>query len=405
MKLDSKSVAALDLPVGKFDVIHFDDDLKGFGYRLRAAAGGKVIRSWLVQYRRAGATRRLLVGPGNVLSAEAARGAAKKALAKVALGEDPQEDKVERRSRDKLTRFSDIVEEYLAWKRTKVRPSTLREIERYLTGGYFKPLHSMSVDTISRRDIAARLVIVTRENGNVTAICARTTISAFFTWAMQMGLVEQNPVIGVIKSKSAEAGSHVLTDAELAALWRACGDDDFGRVVKLLVVTACRRQEIGGMRWSELDADRGTWTLPSERSKNGRVHTLPLPQLAWDIIDSVPRRATRNHLFGVHAGEGFTNWHAKDDLDLRLGAAVRPYHLHDIRRSVATRMADISVQPHIIEQILNHQSGHRGGVAGIYNRSSYEREVRAALALWADHIRSIVDGGERKVLLLPQAAR
>ena len=100
MKLDSKSVAALDLPTGKTDVIHFDGELKGFGYRLRAAAGGKVGTSWLVQYRRAGATRRLLLGPGNVLSAEAARAAAKKTLAMVALGEDPQEGKVERRNRE-----------------------------------------------------------------------------------------------------------------------------------------------------------------------------------------------------------------------------------------------------------------------------------------------------------------
>ena len=197
----------------------------------------------------------------------------------------------------------------------------------------------------------------------------------------------------------------MLTDPELAALWRTCGGDDFGRIVKLLVLTGCRRQEVGGMCWSELDPDNGVWTIPKERSKNGRAHTLPLPQLAWDIIEGVPHRATRDHLFGVHAGEGFTNWHAKDSLDLRLGAAVRPYHLHDIRRSVATRMADIGVQPHIIEQILNHQSGHKRGPAGIYNRSSYEREVRAALALWADHIGSILDGGERKVLLLPQTAR
>jgi integrase len=403
MKLDSKTVAALDLG-GKADVIHFDDNLTGFGYRLRAGAGGKVLRSWLVQYRRAGATRRLLLGPGNVLSAEAARAAAKKALAQVALGEDPQEDKVERRSRDKLTRFSDIVEEYLAWKRTKVRPSTFREIERYLTGSYFKPLHTMSMDTISRRDIAARLVIISRASGNVTSACARTTISAFFTWAMQMGLVEQNSVMGVIKSKNAEEGTHVLTDPELAALWRACGDDDFGRIVKLLILTGCRRQEIGGMCWPELDTDHGTWTIPSDRSKNARAHTLPLPQLAWEIIQSVPHRASRGHLFGVHADEGFTNWRAKSALDVRLGAAVRPYHLHDIRRSVATRMADIGVQPHVIEQILNHQSGHRAGVAGIYNRSSYEREVRAALALWADHIRSLGDSGPRKLLLMPRGA-
>jgi hypothetical protein len=84
---------------------------------------------------------------------------------------------------------------------------------------------------------------------------------------------------------------------------------------------------------------------------------------------------------------------------------VEPWRLHDIRRSVATRMADLGVMPHVIEAVLNHHSGHRGGVGGIYNRSNYEREVRAALALWADHIRSVVDGGERKVLLLPQTAR
>ena len=398
MKLDSRSVAALDLLGGKTDVIHFDDDLKGFGYRLRAAAGGKVVRSWLVQYRRAGATRRLLLGPGNVLAAEAARAAAKKALARVALGEDPQGDRAERRSKDKLTRLDAMIEEYLKGKQIEVRASTFREVKRYLTGSYFEPLHSMPVDSISRRDIAARLVIISRENGNVTAACARTTISAFFTWAMQMGLVEQNPVIGAIQPKDSEPGSHVLTDPEIVALWRACGDDDFGRVVKLLVVTGCRRGEVGGIRWSELDPDKGTWTIPSGRSKNGRAHTLPLPQLAWEIIEGVRHRATRDHLFGVHAGEGFTNWHAKGNLDARLGAAIRPYHLHDIRRSVATRMADLGVQPHIIEQILNHQSGHKRGPAGIYNRSSYERDVRAAIVLWADHVRALVDGAERKVL-------
>jgi len=212
MKLDSRSVAALDLLGGKTDVIHFDDDLKGFGYRLRAAAGGKVVRSWLVQYRRAGATRRLLLGPGNVLAAEAARAAAKKALARVALGEDPQGDRAERRSKDKLTRLDAMIEEYLKGKQIEVRASTFREVKRYLTGSYFEPLHSMPVDSISRRDIAARLVIISRENGNVTAACARTTISAFFTWAMQMGLVEQNPVIGAIQPKDSEPGSHVLTD-------------------------------------------------------------------------------------------------------------------------------------------------------------------------------------------------
>jgi integrase len=404
MKLDQKTIAALDLPGGKSDVIHFDDDLKGFGYRLRAGAGGKVIRSWLVQYRRAGASRRLLLGPANVLTPEQARAAAKKALAKVALGEDPQGDRADRRSKDQLTRLDTLVKEYLAAKKSEVRPRTFAEAERYLTGSYFKPLHAIPVDTVSRKDIAARIVVVTRESGTVAAARARAALSSFYAWAMMMGLVEHNPVIGALKPKDSEKRAHVLTDYELAAVYRACGDDDFGRVVRLLIITGCRRQEIGGIAFSELDAESGTWTLPAQRSKNGREHTLPLPPLAWGIIEGVPHRASRDRLFGLHADEGFTFWALKTEFDKILGDAVRPYRLHDLRRSVATGMANIGIAPHVIEQILNHRSGHKRGVAGIYNRSSYEREVKAALALWADHVRSIVDGGKRRLLLLPRGA-
>jgi integrase len=219
-----------------------------------------------------------------------------------------------------------------------------------------------------------------------------------------MGLAESNPVIGSIQPKDCEIGTHVLTDAEIATVWRACGNDDFGRVVKLLLLTGARKKEIGGLSWAELDTDNGTWTLPAERAKNGRAHTLPLPPMAWSIIEEVPHRASRDHLFGIWSKDGFSNWDAKDAFDKSLGDTVRPFDLHDLRRTVATGMADIGVQPHVIEQILNHVSGHRAGVAGIYNRSSYEREVRAALALWTDHVRTLVDGSARKVLLMPQGA-
>ena len=187
----------------------------------------------------------------------------------------------------------------------------------------------------------------------------------------------------------------------MAAVWRASGDDDYGRIVRLLILTGCRRQEIGGMAWSELDTEAGNWTLPSRRSKNHRAHTLQLPAAAWDIINGVPRMAGRDQLFGDRAARGFSAWaQGKPGLDRRLGDTVAPFQLHDLRRSTATRMADLGVQPHVIEEILNHRSGHRAGPAGIYNRSSYERETRAALALWADHVRVLVDGGERKVLPL-----
>jgi integrase len=195
-----------------------------------------------------------------------------------------------------------------------------------------------------------------------------------------------------------------LNDAELAAVWRASGGDEYGKIVKLLILTGARRAEIGGLRWSELDADAGTWTLPGERAKNKHAHMLPLPAVAWDIINSA-RLAHRDQLFGVSAEEGFTDWGGgKIALDDRLlGKMTEPWTVHDIRRTVATRMADLGVQPHVIEVVLNHQSGHKRGVAGTYNRSSYEREVRAALALWADHLSVLVEGGERKVVSFPQA--
>ena len=114
MRLDSKTVATLDLG-GKNDVIFFDQEMSGFGYRLRRGANGKVLKSWIAQYRRAGASRRLLLGSATVLDAVQARAAAKRVLAKVALGEDPQATRADRRSRDKKT-VRAVIEEYLAVK-------------------------------------------------------------------------------------------------------------------------------------------------------------------------------------------------------------------------------------------------------------------------------------------------
>jgi integrase len=402
MKLDAKTVSVLVMPPGKTDHITWDAELRGFGYRMRVGADGKVLRTWVVQYKRAGATRRLLLGSGGVLGAEAARAAAKKVLAKVALGEDPQADRTDRRGKDRLT-LRALVDEYLAAKQPQLRPRSFIEAKRYLTSGYFKPLHGMPLDTITRRDVAARVVAIMRESGSPTAARARGALSSFFVWAMQMGLLEYNPTIGSTKPAESKPRERVLADDELAAIWRACGDDAFGKVIKLLVLTACRRAEIGDGCWSELDDPErpSTFTIPARRAKNGRAHTLPVMPMMRDIIASVPRLVSRDQLFGLR-GDGFTGWvKGKHALDERSG--VTAWTVHDIRRSAATRMADLGVQPHIIEQILNHQSGHKAGPAGIYNRSSYEREVRAALALWEDHIRTLVGGGERKVLPLTAA--
>src|SRR5262249_24138794 len=136
-------------------------------------------------------------------------------------------------------------------------------------------------------------------------------------------------------------------------------------------------------------------TLPGERTKNGRKHILPITSLMASIIESVPRMLNRDHLFGTRA-DGFTRWQ-KCHLD---DGITEPWTLHDIRRSVSTHMAEIGIQPHIIEAVLNHASGHKAGIAGIYNRATYAREMKSALAVWADHVRAIVNGTERKVVPL-----
>jgi integrase len=398
MKLDAKAIARLALPAGKTDAIYFDRDMPGFGLRLRDSGNG-VRKSWIVQYRRAGATRRMLLGSADVLGAEQARLAAKKVLAKVALGEDPQEQKATRRQRDQHT-LKALIDDYLGWKQTTdVRPRTLTEARRYLTDArYFGPLHSMPVDRITRRDVAARILAIAGASGKVTASRARTVLSSMFSWAMQCGLCEHNPVVGTLAPEGAKPRERVLDDSELAHVWRAAGDDDFGRIVKLLMLTGARRTEVGAMIWGELDLDRSTWTIPAQRTKNGRAHTLPLSALALDVIASTPPIVGREYLFGPRAA-GFTSWaRPKRMLDARLGDQVRPWTLHDLRRSTATRMCDLGVMPHVVEQILNHHSGHRGGIVGVYNRSACEGPVKTALGMWANHIRTLVEGGERKVV-------
>jgi integrase len=395
MKLTAKTVAALDLPTGKSDVIHFDAELKGLGYRIRRGSGG-TLRSWVVQYKVSGRTRRVLLGSAGVLSAEAARAAAKKTLGTIALGTDPQAAKAVRRAKDRRT-MRVAVDEFLAAKQASLRPRTMVETRRYLTDArYLGALHRMPLDTISRADVAACLVTITRECGSPTASRALAALGSFCSWCMRMGLTESNPTNDVIQPVLNPPRERVLSDDELRRIWRACRDDDHGRCVRLLILTACRRAEIGNMTWDEVDLERGTFTIAAARSKNGKPHTLPLPPAAVDIINAVPHMLSRPQVFGQRS-YGFTQWHpGKLELDRRSGVSDWTYH--DLRRTAATRLGDLGTQPHVIECSLNHSSGFRAGVAATYNRSPYLREMTAALALWADHISTLVEGGERKIV-------
>ena len=175
MKLTTQSVAALVLD-DRADVIHFDDALPGFGVRLRRGAGGKVLRSFIAQYRHAGTSRRVRLGDAAVLSAEEARAAARKILAQATLGEDPQSDKADRRDANKI-RLKDVVEEYLETKGTQVRrrtgtplrPRTMADNRAYLTGPFFKPLHNTPVDLVDAKAVALCLRVIARHHGEPIA--------------------------------------------------------------------------------------------------------------------------------------------------------------------------------------------------------------------------------------------
>jgi integrase len=311
------------------------------------------------------------------------------------LGVDPQVIAAAERAKARFT-LRHIASQYLQRQETQLRPNSLRDAKRYLLKS-FRSLHHMPIHTITRRDVAAVLNDLAVKTP-VSAARARAVLSALFSWARGEGYLDgDNPVEGTNNPAPAVVRDRVLSDAELAAVWNACGNDTYSKIVKLLILTGARREEVGGMLWRELDD--GVWTIPGARTKNRREHVLTLSGLAWSIIENTPRRELKDHIFG-NGPHGYTNWAlAKTALDQR--CKIAPWRLHDLRRTVATRMADIGIQPHIIEAVLNHVSGHKSGVAGVYNRSTYQREVKNALAIWADHVASIVSGEERKIMQFP----
>jgi integrase len=404
MKMDAKAIARLMLPAGKRDAIYFDRDLPGFGLRLRASGDGQVRRTWVAQYRSHGRTRRMKIGTAEKLSPEEARRAARKVLASVEMGNDPQAERARARLEQART-LNSIAKSYLEAREEELRPASYRVTKLYLTGkAYFGPLFSTAIGDITRADVAARITAIKRNSGMVTASRARSALSSLFVWAMGEGLCEANPVVGTNQPGSSEPRERVLDSTELVAIWKASGDGEFGKIVKLLTLLGNRRQEIGGMKWSEIDHDKCEWTLPKERAKNNRDLTLPLPSLALEIIESVPEIVGRQHVFGGRSPTGFCDWsRSKAELDLHLGESVRPWRIHDIRRSVATHLADdLNVQPHIIECILGHYGGFRRGVAQVYNKSPYMNEMRAALVAWSERLQSLVAGGAHKIVAFPQ---
>jgi len=347
------------------------------------------------------------------MSCAEAREKARDLLKQITNGIDIFAAEQERRDRDEVT-LRAVAKDFLGTKKKELKPNSLRMLTSYLEGPYLKPLLASPIDRITRKDISARVRKVEDESGASTAGALRSAVSALFVYAMKMGLVEHNPVINSHEPARGKPRERVLVDvnkkhrdtgdAELAAVWRALGDDEYSMVVKLIILTGCRREEIGGMAWSEFSDDGSTWMLPASRSKNGAPHMLLVTPLMRSIIDAVPVRLGRDNLFGLKRGGGFTQWAVyKKALDARL--TLPEWHLHDLRRSAATGMANLGAKPHVVEAVLNHQSGSRAGVAGTYNLSSYWDEVCEAMQMWSDHVEKITGSGPTKVVRIREARK
>jgi integrase len=220
---------------------------------------------------------------------------------------------------------------------------------------------------------------------------------------MREGLADSNAVIGTNKAVTKGARDRVLTDDELRLIWSALGDNKYDDVLRLLTLTGQRRLEIGGLRWSEVDFDKAVISLPAERTKNARPHDVPLSPAALSVLKARHRLAGRDHIFGANGFAGWSNCKVLLDARIASKGAIPAWRLHDLRRTVSTMMHDeLGIAPHIVEAVLNHVSGHRAGVAGVYNRALYAKEKAVALARWAEHLGAIVSGRSSKVVAMPK---
>jgi integrase len=373
-------------PPGKSEAFFWDASCRGFG--LRVLKSGR--RSWIYQYRdEHKRTRRIVIGDVSAVSLDTARTVARRHAANVTQGANPS---VQRKTKRAAVSVLEVIETYLRHAETRQRLRSYKETERHLRR-HAAPLHHDRVEAVSRRDIAELLERVAKASGPIAANRVRAALSALWTWGLRSGLIEadSNPVAFTLKQVE-KARDRTLTDEELKAIWKATeGDDDYSRTVRLCLLTGCRREEIGGLRWDEVQEDQ--LRIGTERMKGGIAHEVPVVPAVTETLP-VRHNGAGVCVFG-RRGTGFSGWSkSKKALDARLAKAghhLKPWTLHDLRRTFSTRLHDAGVEPLVVEALLAHK---QHGVAAVYNRASFREAKRAALLRWHDIIQQIVSDQE-----------
>ncbi|QPF90658.1 tyrosine-type recombinase/integrase [Bradyrhizobium commune] len=371
--------------------------VRGFGVRRQREQA-----TYVLKYRVFGRQRFVTIGPhGAPWTPEKARREAKRLLGLVADGKDPQAGKKEARDQAADT-LGKVVDGYLAHAKKRQRPKTYSETERYLLV-VWKPLHSVSIFAIRRRDMTAQLAEIEAERGAVSAARARSKLSALFNWAIREGYeIEANPVSGTHRPEAPKSRKRTLTDDEIRDVWAGLDTapdlpECYPRYVRSLLLCAARRNEGASMHSTEFEGDLRT--IPGERYKTKLDHVIPLTDAVKALIGGKPHGANGNSwfvfstTFGAKAFSGFSK--AKRALNTEIARRreaeerepMPNWTLHDLRRTARSLMSRAKVPADHAERCLGHVIG---GVRETYDRYEYLDEKREAFAALAGLVNRIV---------------
>ena len=392
---------------GAKDKLIWDAKLPGFGLKV-TPKGSKV---FVYQYRlggRGAKVRRYTIGKFGPLTPDKARAEAERLATLVAQGLDPQREKVERQRVAVDLAFDRYLDRFVA-DCLKVRwKSSWGDAEATLRRFALPVLKDKPLTEINRGDIRAVLAPVKDRAPTRRKLFA--ILRRLFTWAISEGDLLASPLAGMEAPEAAVSRDRVLSDGELALVWRASEHVGhlFGPLVRLLMLTGARREEVTGMAWSELCQADAVWNLPADRSKNNEPTVTPLSQFAVQELGGLaakrskgnewPKRGLIFSTTGTTPFSGYSKAKARLDTGIKKfndGVALDHWTLHDLRRTLATGMQRLGVRFEVVEAILNHVSGSRSGVAGIYQRHNWAPEKKAALQAWSDHIERLLSGADK----------
>jgi integrase len=388
--LTATSVEALK-PLRDRQLDVWDTKRPGFGVRITPAG----TKTWILMYRSEGRKYRLLLGRWPTMSvADARREAADRAGA-IARGENPAADRSQAKSDPT---FGEFGETYLKRHATvHKRARSVVEDRKMLRSTDLAPWKHRKLAAIEKRDVIAVLDKVVARGAPVQANRMRALLSKVFNFAVARDLLAINPTAGIPREPE-KPRSRKLSDDELRNLWHVLDTQPrkIAAAFKLAVLTGARRSEVLGMAWSEINAS--WWNLPGERTKNGESHRIPLTPTAVALLEALPH--TGAYVFpGGKKGQPLAN--IKKPLEkIRADAKLVNFHLHDLRRTVATRLAELGTDRTTLKKILNHTDS--GDVTAVYDRHSYDAEKRAALIKWDRHLERLLTGasGESNVVQL-----